>query len=106
MVALIFIKSRAFSCRDIQYLHGTSNPYSPPRLILLPVFLVSKNDPGNVKNKEIHLDIAKGIWITTLSLYITATALKSCSFPRSRVYLNVSPSTGVQKKADRRGILE
>ena len=96
VVAFLFIQSTAFSCPDIRYLHGTSNPYPPPRLILFPVTLVSKNDPGRVKNKEIHLDIAKGIWPTTLSSYITATALHSCSFPGSRVQLYVSPSTRVQ----------
>ena len=80
----------------IRYLHGTSNPYPPPLLILFLVTLVSKNDQRRVKNKEIHLDIAKGIWPTALSSYITATALKSYSVPGSRVQLYVSPLTGVQ----------
>ena len=56
------------------YIIFTSNPYPPPRLILFPVSLVAKNDSGRVKNKEIHFDIAKEIWPTTLSLYIIATA--------------------------------
>ena len=54
MVAFLFIQSTAFSCPDIRYLHGTSNPYPPPRLILFPVTLVSKND----HNDQEHL---KGI---------------------------------------------
>ena len=75
VVTFLFIQSTAFSCPDMRYLHGTSNRYPT----LFPVTLVSKNDPGRIKNKEIHLDIAKGIWPTTLSLHITATALQSCN---------------------------
>ena len=75
VVAFLFIQSIAFSCPDLRYLHGTSNPYPPPQLILFPVTLASKNDLRRVKNKEIHLDIAKGICPTTLSSYITRTAL-------------------------------
>ena len=52
MVAFIFIQSTAFSCPDIQYLHGTSNPYPPPRLILFPVNFVSKNDLGGKGQKQ------------------------------------------------------
>ena len=61
VVAFLFIQSTAFSCPDIRYLHGTSNPYPPPRLILIPGTLISENDPRRVKNKEIYLDIAKVI---------------------------------------------
>ena len=57
VVAFLFNKSTAFSRPDIRYLHGTSNPYPPPRLIPFPVTLVSKNGPGRVKNKEIHGDM-------------------------------------------------
>ena len=66
MVTFFFIQTKAFSCPDIRYLHGTFDPYPPPRLILSPVTLVSKNDLGWVKNKEIHLDIAKGICPATV----------------------------------------
>ena len=69
MMAFLFILSAAFFCPAIRCLHGTSNPYPPPRLILFPVTLVSKNDPGRIKNKEIHLDIAKGIWSTTIFVH-------------------------------------
>ena len=106
MVAFLFIQSAAFSCPDIRYLHRTSNPYPPPpRVILFPVILVSKNDPRRVKKLEKHLDITKRIWSMTLSLYITATALQSYSFPGSRVQLYVSHSTG-SRYADTPGILE
>ena len=44
VVAFLFIQSTAFSCPDIRYLHGTSNPYPPPRLIHFPVTLVCKNN--------------------------------------------------------------
>ena len=46
MVAFLFIQSTAFNCPEKRYLHGTSNPHPRPRLILFPVTLVSKNDPG------------------------------------------------------------
>ena len=82
MVVFLFFQSTAFSYPNIRYLHGTSNPYLPPGLILFPVTLVSENDPGRVKNKEIHLDIDKGIWPTTLSSYITATVDRITCFTR------------------------
>ena len=57
MVAFLFIQSTAFSCPDIQYLHGTSNPYPPPRLILFPVTLVCKNDHNDQEHlKDIKSD--------------------------------------------------
>ena len=52
MIAFHFIQSSAFSCLDLRYLHATSNPYPPPRLILFPVNLVSKNYPGRVKTRR------------------------------------------------------
>ena len=59
MVAFLLIQSTAFYCPDIRYLHSNSNPYPPPRLILFPVTLVSKNDPGRdieSEDEEVAID--------------------------------------------------
>ena len=82
MWSLFSLSNLQLSLVLIRYLHGTSNPYPPPRLIIFPVTLVSKNDSVRVKNKEIYLDIAKGIWLTTLSSYITATVDRITCFTR------------------------
>ena len=72
MAAFLFIQSTAFSCPYIRYLHGTSNPYLPPRLILFPVTLVSKNDPG----RDIEIDDEEATIDDSLAIKSISEALQ------------------------------